>query len=174
MRRILNNTGGWKTLICFIAAAFVASSGAALEPARGDVVLRVSGAISKTNAEDIAALDIEMLEEMGAVTFETSTIWTEGVQRFTGVELSVLLDALDAAGTQLRASAVNDYAVDIPMIDAKAGGPIVAFLRNGEEMNLRNKGPLWIVYPYDRAPEYQSELIYSRSIWQLDRIEVLP
>lgn len=174
MRRILEITGGWMTFICFIAAAIVASSSAALEPARGGVVLTVSGAISKTNADGVAALDIEMLEEMGAVTFETSTIWTEGVQRFTGVELSVLLEALDATGTQLRASAVNDYAVDIPVNDAKAGGPIVAFLRDGKEMNLRNKGPLWIVYPFDSAPEYQSELIYSRSIWQLNRIEVLP
>jgi hypothetical protein len=54
------------------------------------------------------------------------------------------------------------------------GGPIVAFARNGAPMPLRDKGPLWIVYPYDSNPDYQSELIYSRSIWQLDRIEVRP
>ncbi|RYH00603.1 oxidoreductase, partial [Salipiger sp. IMCC34102] len=39
-------------------------------------------------------------------------------------------------------------------------------------MQVRDKGPLWIVYPYDDTPEYRSEVIYSRSIWQLDRIEV--
>jgi hypothetical protein len=50
----------------------------------------------------------------------------------------------------------------------------VAYLRNGAEMSMRDKGPLWIVYPYDAKPDYQSELIYSRSIWQLDRIEVQP
>lgn len=26
----------------------------------------------------------------------------------------------------------------------------------------------------DASPEYQSELIYARSIWQLNRMEVLP
>jgi hypothetical protein len=41
-------------------------------------------------------------------------------------------------------------------------------------MTVRDKGPLWIVYPYDAKPEYRQELIYSRSIWQLDHIEVKP
>jgi hypothetical protein len=31
---------------------------------------------------------------------------------------------------------------------------------------------LWIVYPYDRSPDYQSETIYARSIWQLRRIHL--
>ena len=44
---------------------------------------------------------------------------------------------------------------------------------NGDVMLVRNKGPLWVVYPYDENPEYRSEVIYSRSIWQLDRIEVI-
>ena len=54
------------------------------------------------------------------------------------------------------------------------GGPIIAYMMNGEEMSVRNKGPLWLVYPYDLNHEYRSEVIYSRSIWQLDRIDVLP
>lgn len=146
----------------------------ALDPATGDVVLTVSGAITQTNAGDTAEFDTSMLEAIGTVTFETSTMWTEGVQTFTGVELSALLEVLGVNGSQLRASAVNDYAVDIPIEDAVAGGPIVAFLQNGKAMSLRNKGPLWIVYPYDSSPEYRTEVIFSRSIWQLDRIEVLP
>ncbi|MDP5360810.1 MAG: oxidoreductase, partial [Paracoccaceae bacterium] len=35
------------------------------------------------------------------------------------------------------------------------------------------KGPLWVVYPYDMSADYRSEVIYYRSIWQLDRIEVV-
>ncbi len=170
MRKIRNT---WGRLIA-LALIVASSTATALEPARGDLVLKVTGAITETNAGDAAEIDLEMLQEIGAVTFETSTIWTEGVDSFTGVELSVLLEMLGSTGSQLRASAVNDYAVDIPVSDAVDGGPIVAFLRNGEKMSLRDKGPLWIVYPYDLVPEYRSELIYSRSIWQLDRIEVLP
>lgn len=70
------------------------------------------------------------------------------------------------------ASAVNDYTIEFPVEDALKDGPIIAFLRNGEEMSVRDKGPLWIIYPYDQDPAYRTEVVYSRSIWQLDRIAV--
>ena len=72
----------------------------------------------------------------------------------------------------ITATAINDYAVEIPMSDAVEGGPIIAYHTNGEEMSRRDKGPLWVVYPYDSDIAYQTELVYSRSIWQLDRISV--
>ena len=73
----------------------------------------------------------------------------------------------------MKATAINDYAVEIPVSDAVVGGPIVAYFLNGEPMSVRDKGPLWIVYPFDADPHYQTEVIYSRSIWQLDRIELI-
>jgi hypothetical protein len=39
-------------------------------------------------------------------------------------------------------------------------------------MSVRDKGPLWLIYPYDSKAEYQSETIYSRSIWQLVKIDL--
>ena len=68
-----------------------ASPAAALEPAKGEIVLTVVGEISFTNSRDAAEFDIEMLESIGLVTFDTSTIWNEGVQTFTGVQLVDLL-----------------------------------------------------------------------------------
>ncbi|RYH00523.1 oxidoreductase, partial [Salipiger sp. IMCC34102] len=79
---------------------------------------------------------------------------------------------LEVDGGTLLATAINDYTVEIPVSDAVEGGPIIAYQMDGAEMQVRDKGPLWIVYPYDDTPEYRSEVIYSRSIWQLDRIEV--
>ena len=32
--------------------------------------------------------------------------------------------------------------------------------------------PLWLIYPYDHNQAYQAELIYSRSIWQLVRLDL--
>ncbi|MGP1357715.1 oxidoreductase [Roseicyclus sp.] len=165
-----------RTFTCLVAAAVLGLAGpvAALDPAEGEVLLTVTGAIAETNAEGAAELDLALLRSLGPVVIETTTIWTDGVQTFEGVELADLLAALGAEGTTLRAVALNDYAVDIPVSDAVEGGPVVAYLRNGAPMSLREKGPLWIVYPFDSAPEYQTELVYSRSIWQLDRIEVQP
>ncbi|WP_413717012.1 molybdopterin-dependent oxidoreductase [Silicimonas sp. MF1-12-2] len=173
MSRMQGSLGIRLVHILFSLAFLGTSSAMALEPAKGQVVLTVSGEISAANSRDVAELDLDLLQSIGTVTFQTTTIWTEGVQTFTGVELVDLLKAVGANGRVLRASAINDYSMEIPMSDAVEGGPIVAFLRNGATMSLRNKGPLWIVYPYDEDSDYRSELIYSRSVWQLDRIEVL-
>ncbi|MFW5881768.1 MAG: molybdopterin-dependent oxidoreductase [Roseicyclus sp.] len=155
-------------------ALTLAGAARALDAAEGAVLLTVTGAISETNSGAAAEFDRAMLEGFDPVEIETSTIWTDGVQTFVGVELADLLDAIGAEGGTLRAVALNDYAVDIPVADAVEGGPMIAYRRNGAAMSPREKGPLWIVYPFDTRPEYQSELIYSRSIWQLDRIEVRP
>jgi hypothetical protein len=47
---------------------------------------------------------------------------------------------------------------------------MIAYARNGEPMSLREKGPFWLVYNYDADPAFRTETVYSRSIWQLDRI----
>ena len=132
----------------------------------------MSGNIDVTNAGDTAQFDIEMLQNLDPVTIETSTIWTEGTQTFTGVPLGQLMDLVGTDSQSVQATAVNDYAVTIPIEDWQRSGAIVAFHNNGAPMSLRKKGPLWVIYPYDSNPEFQTEVIYSRSIWQLDRIVV--
>ncbi|CUI62216.1 molybdopterin-dependent oxidoreductase [Cognatishimia activa] len=159
--------------LTFMAIAPLGVAADDLDTPTGEVILTVSGAITKQNTDEAAAFDFDMLAAMPAESFETTTIWTEGSQSFTGVSLNALLDFVGVDGKLLFASAINDYQVEIPITDATDGGPIVAYLRNGEPMSVRNKGPLWIVYPYDLNKDYQSETIYSRSIWQLDRIEVV-
>lgn len=124
------------------------------------------------HGDEVIEFDREDLEMMGVVTIETETIWTEGAQTFTGVPLVELIEELEHTSGAILASAINDYTVEIPVSDAIEGGPIIAYLNNGEAMSIRDKGPLWIVYPYDSNPDYQAEVIYSRSIWQLDRIEL--
>jgi hypothetical protein len=138
----------------------------------GEVLLSVTGDIANTNADGAALFDRAMLEALPSVTIQTQTIWTEGLQTFTGVQLVDLAAFVGTDAESLRATAVNDYAVSIPSEDWVDGGPILAYLNNGAPMSLRDKGPLWVIYPYDSKPAYQSEVAYSRSIWQLDRIEM--
>lgn len=159
--------------LAFVLFSGVCAVAQDLPAPEGDVLLTVSGAVTAQNAETGVELDFAMLEALERRRVETSTIWTEGTQVFEGVSLSVLVDALGLEGSTLRASAVNDYAVEIPMSDAVEGGPIIAYLLNGKEMSLRDKGPLWIIYPYDENSDFRSEVIYSRSIWQLNRIEAI-
>ena len=159
------------TLVLLVAPPVAAQE--ALPMPEGEPLLTVTGEISVTNQDEAAVFDRAMLESMETVTFTTSTIWTEGPQTFTGVPLSELMEAVGATGSSMKATAINDYAVDIPREDWVQDGPILAYLNDGEEMPVRDKGPLWVVYPYDLNASYQSEVFYSRSIWQLDRIVVV-
>ncbi len=143
-----------------------------LQAPEGEVVLTVTGAIDTTNGDGAALFDLEMLGGLPATEFETETIWTMGGQVFMGVELGDLLSVLGVEEGTLTATAINDYSVEIPVSDAVEDGPIIAYALNGAPMSVRDKGPLWVVYPYDANEDYQSEVIYSRSIWQLDRIVV--
>ena len=137
-----------------------------------DTVLTVSGAVSPPDDGSVWAFDLAALKALPAARFETATIWTIGTQSFEGVPLISLLEHVGATGSTIRAVALNDYAVSIPVSDAVLGGPIVAYANNGTEMSIREKGPLWIIYPFDDNKTYQSEEYYSRSIWQLERIEI--
>lgn len=141
---------------------------------KGAVVLTVTGSIGVTNADGQAQFDIDMIKALPKVSFDTYTIWTEGRQTFTGVELKTVLDLVGAQGSGIDASALNEYLVDIPIEDAVEGGPILAYEQNGTALSVRDKGPLWLVYPYDSRPEYQTEVVYARSIWQMSSMEIRP
>ncbi|MDG1470866.1 MAG: molybdopterin-dependent oxidoreductase [Ascidiaceihabitans sp.] len=144
---------------------------------KGEVLLTISGDLSHETAgaaKGTVTLDLEILQSLETQVFTTSTIWIEGNIEFTGVSLRDVLDYAGATGTTIEAIASNDYKVDIPT-DTLTGGsnenaPIVAYFMDGAEMSARGKGPLWIVYPYDDDVQYRTEVVYSRSIWQLDRI----
>lgn len=137
----------------------------------GDVILTLSGEIANTNTADgNLELDLKMLQAMPVTTFKTNTIWLEKAVEFTGVNLKAVLDYAGASGALIHAIALNDYKVDIPTETADADAPMVAYHIDGETMSSREKGPLWVVYPYDQDVKYRTELTYSRSIWQLDRL----
>ena len=137
----------------------------------GPVLLTISGALNNETADGVVTLDLDILKSLDTQLFRTSTIWLENEIEFTGVKLRDVLDYAGATGENFTAVARNDYSVKIPKDGMKADGPIIAYLMDGAEMSPRGKGPLWIVYPYDQNANYRTKVTYTRSIWQLDRIE---
>lgn len=139
---------------------------------KGEVVLFVDGLISQTNVGAETQFDLDGLKALGATTFSTSTTWTEGTPSFTGVPLKKVLESVGATGVMISAVALNNYAVEIPVDGLADDAPIIAYEIDGKTFSRRDKGPLWIVYPYDSTADYRNELIYGRSIWQLQRLTV--
>ena len=156
----------------FLLLAVGQPASAEIAAPQGEVILTVSGAIDDTNSAEGAQFDMEMLQAMPASGFDTTTTWTVGTTRFDGVPLKALLDAVGAKGTSVTATALNNYSVEIPLDVLEEQVPIVAYHINGETFSRRDKGPLWIVFPYDAGPAYQTELVYGWSIWQLSGLTV--
>jgi hypothetical protein len=159
-------------LLC-LWTPMVADAAEPLAPPSGDTILTVTGAVSVTNARGEARFDMQMLRALPAVEFSTATIWTDGARRYVGTPLKALLDRVGADGATVRATALNAYAITIPLDDITDAAPIVAYLEDGAPMSVRNRGPLWILYPFDDDPRWRTEVAYSRSIWQLERLDVL-
>jgi hypothetical protein len=145
----------------------------ALQPPRGAVVLSIGGQIRHTNQGDRAALDMAMLEALTQRSFSTQTPWFKEPRKFTGPLLRDVLGLVGARGTTLRIGALNDYRADMPSDDARRHDVLLARLIDDKPIPVREKGPLFVIYPFDSDPSLRTPLYYSRSVWQVKSIDVL-
>ena len=154
---------------------------AATEP----VVLRVYTAppMRPSAAPDAASKDFEagplaatfnmsFLLSLPQHTFVAQTPWYKKPVKFTGPLLRDVLAAAKVKGTMIHAIAMDEYRAQIPFSDAQQYDMILAHQMNGQTLTAKNKGPLFVVYPFDSKPELQAIRFYARSIWQLKSIQV--
>ena len=138
------------------------------------VVLTVRGRMGLAPMETAVMCDIPTLERIGLIRFTTPTAWTDGLVTFEGVLLSRLLEVLAVPGdvTALTMAALNDYQVTIPVTDVRTWPVMLALKRDGQYMSVRNKGPLWVVYPRHAFPELAQTKYNARWIWQVKEIVI--
>jgi hypothetical protein len=150
-----------------ISAAYLTSSfTAAAEP----ISLTLDGDINNIQPISLQAADLMTLPQ---IEFKTETPWTKGEKTFSGPALSSVLDRWGAGPGKLRLTAINDYSIDMAQTLVSENAPIIATHINGAPLNRRDKGPLWIVFPYSESGEFRNERIYAVSVWQLIKITVL-
>lgn len=147
-------------------------SAADLAPPSGRVLLRMSGDIEHRNTAHELALDRHQLEMLPQITVRTVTPWTDGIVEFQGPLVRDVLALAGAHGTTVQARAVNSYQVAIPVSDLTSYDVILAMRRDGKLMSLRDKGPLWVIYPWSEHEELRNEQFHGRSIWQLEALEI--
>jgi len=124
------------------------------------------------NAPLVASLPIEFFKKLPQHSFVTKTPWYKKPVQFTGPLLRDVLAAVQVKGRMIHAVALDDYQVSIPFSDATQFDVILAHTMDGETLTPKNKGPLFVVYPYDSKPELQAVRFYERSIWQLKALRL--
>ncbi len=157
-----------------IAAAIVlaASPGHALDAPKGPVILTIRGNVGSPNVDGTAQFDQAMLEALSGRRATMETPWTEGKTEFAGPYLRSVLEAAGATGHTLVVKALNDYFAEVPAEDAASLDTILATRMNGKAMSVRDKGPLFLIYPFDLDKALYNERYFSRSVWQIKEIEV--
>lgn len=148
-----------------------ADSGTLPEP-QNPPILTLTGTIANTNTDGGATFDDSMLASLPRRTITTSTPWYDRPRTFEGPLLRAVLAAVGASGRNLKVAALNDYVADVPFADALAYDVILADRIDGVPIPVRERGPLFIIYPFDQVPALRNEQYYERSVWQVKSIEV--
>ena len=153
------------------ALALLILSGVTPTLADETVVLTVTGRIAGPGGATTIDYTMAELERLGFETVVTTTPWTDGPVTFEGVPATALMAAVGASGQTVRASALNDYVADIPVSDFARHQVLFAVRANGAPMQVRDKGPIWIIYP-DYAADHARPIVRDRMVWQLRRLDV--
>lgn len=160
-------------------------AGPAVRPGRRELLLASAGLLlggGTVFAADEALLGIRNgdrervlgraeLEALPQYSFTTSTIWTMGRPTFSGPPLISVLELAGITSGAVELTAMNDYRTTLSLADLGAHVPILATRIDGKTFSRREKGPLWLVYPYDEDPAFRSEAVYARSVWHLVSIQ---
>lgn len=119
-----------------------------------------------------AYLDLPRLDSLPQTEVKTQTPWTDTTDSYSGVRLSELLKVLGAAGKTLTATAMNDYSTEFGIDTALQYPVILATRRNQQQMRIRDKGPIWIIYPLNDYPQLRKEEHHHAMVWQLKSLQI--
>ncbi|MDN3613871.1 MAG: oxidoreductase [Vibrio gallaecicus] len=130
--------------------------------------------IWKNNQQPPIILEIKDLQKMPNTSFTTDLPWLNGESKFTGVSVSDLFDELDVELPEvMTVRGLNDYSVDVLKSDIEQYHPIIAFLKDGNLMPVRYKGPYWLIYSLNQYPELDTPAYHSQMVWQIEKIELI-
>jgi hypothetical protein len=142
--------------------------------APGDLELDVSGnlagpasqaaSVRHFTAADLLALPVHALE--------TSTNWTPR-RKWEGPRLLDVLRKAGANGQSITVFAYDDFEQNIPLSFIRQYDPILAYSGDGRRLDVKDLGPLFIIFPRDAYPTELSTVAMSRRfVFQVRRIEV--
>ncbi|WP_116475633.1 molybdopterin-binding protein [Zobellella maritima] len=143
----------------------------AMEP----VVLSISGPIIEHGQHlDRVDYTLRQLQAFPQDNITTSHVWTRQPHTYTGPALQQLLAPLFAHTTikTLTLGGLNGYSIAVDWSKVVPYDPILAWQDNGQAMSRRNKGPLWLMLPFDQVPVLQQAEFTHLMVWQLRHIKV--
>lgn len=115
--------------------------------------------------------NLEELEALPQTKYVSGNPFFDGEQEYSGPLLrEIFKDAglLDQDSVSMRA--INEYTINFPVADASKFDVVVATRINGKLLSVRDKGPLWVMYPFSHHEELSDPVYKGRTVWQLVKI----
>lgn len=127
--------------------------------------------LTVTQGEASAQYSLKQLDAFPQHAYETKTPWT-GRHTFSGPLLKdVMFKSGPVTSKAISARALNDYIVDIDLMLIEKYPVLLATRMDGKPMRIRNKGPIWILFPLDQSPELDTMEVHGQMVWQLEKLE---
>ncbi|EOU2462657.1 oxidoreductase [Vibrio navarrensis] len=102
----------------------------------------------------------------------TTTPWTGENTVFEGISAITLLKIIGESKASFKVTALNNYWAMIPSEDIDKYNPILAIRKDDQLMSVRDKGPIWVIYPLSEFKDEKNEILHSRMVWQVNKIDV--
>ena len=137
----------------------------------GKAVFTMTGKISTVNQGAALVFDQHTIEQLGVVQVELYEPWTKQNLEFRGVWLQdlVALAVVPADATRLHIIALDDYTVDLPLSDIRAGGIMLATRAgDGSAIRIDDGGPTRVVFLDGVAAGANAD----QWIWSIQQIDV--
>lgn len=139
----------------------------------GATMLTVWGKIGTTNGDGIVQMDRATIEQVGVVEYSVKDPFSSTTIRYSGVlmrDLLALWQVPEDAQT-VYLTALNDYAIDIPISDFYDYPVLFALQADGVYMEPDYQGPAMLVYPVDQY-DFEVNQVKRNWIWQIKSIEL--
>lgn len=136
----------------------------------GEVILTISGKLTRHNGKGIVRLDRAMLEMIGTHEIVTQTFYSSKASKWRGVLMRNLLAYIGAKGDDIEVVALDRYRAVIPRSDFEKYDVILALEQNDEKLTVRSRGPSRIIYPSDQNEELRAPEYGARLVWQIEKM----
>jgi hypothetical protein len=111
------------------------------------------------------------LKNYKQMSFSSKTPWYPEIKKFDGISFrDVLEKAKIKENSKLQIVAWNNFEVEVPAEDGYKYKTILTTHINGKRITLRDKGPLFLMYPLDDNPILNTGMYFNRSAWQIKEI----
>lgn len=134
-------------------------------------VLLLQSSDLQTQFCDMSNLDSMPQEKL--LTSLPASLGIIGQNEWSGISLKYIAQNLGATETSIvELVALNDYIISIPMKSINSYNPVLASRFNGKTIPIRNKGPLILIYPFDKYKEINIPLYQDYTIWMIHEIRI--